>query len=212
MVHSTSPVAPGQSVSYGADVNERAPPRLSRETWVAAALEQLATAGEAAVKVEPLARTLRVTKGSFYWHFRDRRELLAAALRRWEADETTAIAGVVESGGGGATSRLLRLFEIAFERRIMTLEVALRRWAQRDRGARTVVERVDRRRLAYLRDLFMAGGLDVREAKARSFLAYALLFGESFVRWPRDEGKRAALVRSCGDILLRGLSRDPAAW
>jgi AcrR family transcriptional regulator len=189
-------------------VKARPPPRLSREAWIAAALDALADGGEVAVRIEALARRLRVTKGSFYWHFRDRRELLAAGLERWEADETTAIAAVVEARGGGPVTRLRTLFDLAFERRIMALEVALRGWAQRDRRARAVAERVDRRRLAYLRSLYVEGGLAPGEAEARSFLAYAMLFGESFVRVPREARARAALVRRCGDLLLQGLARD----
>lgn len=181
-------------------------PRLSRESWIDAALALLAKGGSEAVRVEPMARRLRVTKGSFYWHFRDRRELLAAALRRWEEVETLAVRDAVEAGGGTAVERLRRLFAIAFERRIMALEVALRSWAARDRGAREAVVRVDGLRLAYLRDLFMEAGLARAEAEARGFLAYATLFGESFVRSPSGAERRAALVARGTGLLLRGLS------
>src|ERR671922_6013 len=61
---------------------------LSRERWIAAALDALADGGMAAVAVEPLAARLGVTKGSFYWHFRDRDELLTAALQEWERTGT----------------------------------------------------------------------------------------------------------------------------
>ena len=184
-----------------------ASPRLSRDSWIDAALALLARGGSEAVKVEPLARQLGVTKGSFYWHFRDRRGLLAAALRRWEEVETLAVREAVEAGGGTALERLRRLFAIAFERRIMALEVALRGWAARDRGARDAVVRVDGLRLAYLRDLYLEAGLARAEAEARGFLAYATLFGESFVRPPGGAGLRAALVARSTDLLLRGLRR-----
>src|ERR671934_2749006 len=65
-----------------------AKPRLSRERWIEAALDALADGGVAAVAVEPLAVRLGVTKGSFYWHFRDRDQLLAAALKEWERTGT----------------------------------------------------------------------------------------------------------------------------
>lgn len=182
-------------------------PRLSRESWIDAALALLAKDGSEAVKVEPMARRLGVTKGSFYWHFRDRRELLAAALRRWEQVETVAVRDAVEAGGGTAAERLRRLFAIAFERRIMALEVALRSWATRDRGARNAVVRVDGLRLAYLRDLYVGTGLARAEAEARGFLAYATLFGEPFVRSPGDADLRASLIARSTGLLLRGLSR-----
>jgi AcrR family transcriptional regulator len=188
-------------------VGRQTPTRLSREAWVDAALALLASDGSEAVRVEPLARRMRVTKGSFYWHFRDRRELLTAALRRWEEVETLAVRDAVEAGGGTARERLRRLFAIAFERRTMALEVALRSWAARDRGAREAVVRVDGLRLAYLRDLYEGAGLARAEAEARGFLAYATLFGESFVRSPGDAELRASLIARSTRLLLRGLSR-----
>jgi AcrR family transcriptional regulator len=65
--------------------------RLTAEAWVAAALEALEKRGLAAVAVEPLAAELGATKGSFYWHFKDRDALVHATLERWEHDETDAV-------------------------------------------------------------------------------------------------------------------------
>jgi AcrR family transcriptional regulator len=65
--------------------------RLSREAWAAAGLRALTDGGVAAVAVEPLAASLGTTKGSFYWHFSDREELVRAALERWELEQTSAV-------------------------------------------------------------------------------------------------------------------------
>jgi AcrR family transcriptional regulator len=193
-------------VTYGGAVRKTSSPRLSRDRWVDTALALLAAGGSDAVKVEPLARRLRVTKGSFYWHFRDRRALLVAALRRWEEVETLAVGEAVEAAGGSAEERLRRLFVLAMGRRSMALEAALRGWAARDRSARETVERVDGLRLAYLRDLYVTAGLPGPEAEARAFVAYALLFGESFIWSPRDAGRAALVTRSMA-FLLEGLPR-----
>ena len=68
--------------------------RLSAEDWAQAALDLIAEQGVAAVAVEPLARRLGVTKGSFYWHFPSRDALLQAALERWEANEQESVFGL----------------------------------------------------------------------------------------------------------------------
>src|SRR5215469_649514 len=65
--------------------------RLTREDWVSAALGAIATGGLAAVGVEPLATSLGATKGSFYWHFKNRDALLEAAIERWERETTTDV-------------------------------------------------------------------------------------------------------------------------
>src|SRR3546814_1971029 len=71
--------------------------RLSAEDWAQAALDLIAENGVAAVAVEPLARRLGVTKGSFYWHFPSRDALLQAALERWESVEQEAVFGPLET-------------------------------------------------------------------------------------------------------------------
>ncbi len=65
--------------------------RLSREVWATAGLRALTAEGVAAVAVEPLAAALGTTKGSFYWHFSDREELVRAALELWEQEQTSAV-------------------------------------------------------------------------------------------------------------------------
>src|SRR6187200_2081714 len=71
-------------------------PRLSADDWARAALDVIAEQGLAAVAVEPLARRLGVTKGSFYWHFPSREALLVAALERWEDTEQQTVFGSLE--------------------------------------------------------------------------------------------------------------------
>src|SRR5258706_13627413 len=76
--------------------NER-PARLSADDWAQAALDVLGEQGLSAVGVEPLARRLGVTKGSFYWHFPSREALLTAALEHWESVEQETVFGKLEA-------------------------------------------------------------------------------------------------------------------
>src|SRR5437868_10038617 len=90
--------------------NERTA-RLSADDWAQAALDLIAEQGVAAVAVEPLARRLGVTKGSFYWHFPSRESLLVAALERWEKTEQEAIFGQLEQIAD-PRQRLRQLFDV----------------------------------------------------------------------------------------------------
>lgn len=185
--------------------------RLSGREWIDAALGLLAAGGRDAVRVEPLARLLHVTKGSFYWHFRDREALLEAVLARWEEVETLSVIDRVESEGGGARDRLGRLFRIALGRRAMALEIALRQWGESDRKVRGAVARVDRQRLGYLSDLFSEAGLPAADAAARGLLAYALLFGDFFIRVPGAKGTREGLLERATALLLAGVGSPGGA-
>src|SRR5512147_372241 len=83
----------------------------SAADWLQAAFHALRTGGVAAVKIEPLARSLGLTKGSFYWHFRDREALLDALLAEWERRAGERILARIESAGKSPQERLSLLFE-----------------------------------------------------------------------------------------------------
>lgn len=148
---------------------------LTAEDWAEAALAALAESGVRGVAVEPIAARLSTTKGSFYHHFRTRDALLAAALELWERRETEQVIAVVERGGD-ARERLRRLLllvlESTGERNVV--ELAL----QPDVGHPLVVpavERVTRRRLAYLAELMHELGVP----ESRALLAYTAYLGHA---------------------------------
>lgn len=149
--------------------------RLDFKDWIDAGLRTLAHEGIGAVRVEPLAKALKVTKGSFYWHFDDRAALLQAMLEVWEAVATDAVIDEVERRGGAPQQRMETLFRIvsAAEGR---LERAIRNWAGFDAAARAALERVDARRFAFVADLFAEFGFTDAEAGARArFCCHALI-------------------------------------
>ena len=150
--------------------------RLSREEWADAALAALARGGPSAVAVEPIARTLGVTKGSFYWHFKERDDLLVAALGRWEELGNAAVIAA-GSAPGHPRERLRRLFEQAFEVRSMGfLLVHLAANAEHP-VIGPALERVTHRRLELLTAIYRDCGLDADEASHRAMLAYSAYIG-----------------------------------
>lgn len=172
-----------------------------RDRWIDAALEALTREGLAGVRIEALARHLRVTKGSFYWHFRDRGDLLTAMMARWERTATQALIDQADAAGGSAQARLRALFRLASVEFRVQFETALRAWARHDLGVRRAVTRIDRRRLKYLETLFGELGLQPGDARAHAFLSYSMLFGTQLIlgAWPRQQrdvfGRCRALLK-----------------
>lgn len=150
--------------------------RLSADDWAQAALEQIAEQGVAAVAVEPLARRLGVTKGSFYWHFPSREALLVAALERWEQVEQEEVFGQLEAIQDPA-QRLRSLFTlVAHEARSHIVYSELLK-ALDHPVVKPVIERVSARRLEYLTASFRQAGLNRADAQHRARLAYAAYVG-----------------------------------
>jgi AcrR family transcriptional regulator len=149
---------------------------LSREAWVKAASNLIAQEGVQAVAVEPLAQVLGVTKGSFYWHFKSRDELIHAALDAWEQDQS---ADVVSRYGGIADPRrrLRVLLFAAFEdvengRFFAALAVSCE-----DPRVQPYLSRATERRLAFGIEAFQALGFSEAEARERALFAYAAYAG-----------------------------------
>lgn len=156
------------------------------------------------MRVEPLAKALGVSKGSFYWHFTDRAALLHAIVDAWEQRGTLEIIDAVEQQADDPADRLWALFERTFgtPSSVDAFETSIRGWAGQDEHARTVAKRVDRRRLAFVAGLLRDAGIPKSEAKRRADLLYCTLIGEYLQRgYGKPKLERAAL-RSLHRLLL----------
>src|SRR5215467_199261 len=104
-----------------------APTRTPRNTWIKEGLRALAAGGPDAVRIEPLAKALGVTRGGFYWHFDDRQALLDELLDAWERIAVDEVIERVEGGAGDARARLRRLFGLAGSgEELLALDLAVR--------------------------------------------------------------------------------------
>jgi AcrR family transcriptional regulator len=164
--------------------------RTPRATWIEAGLRALAAGGPDAVRIEALARSLGATKGSFYWHFDDRRALLEALLDEWERVSVDVVIEQIEDRGGDARARLRRLSAVALSsREVLPMDLAVRDWARREPAVAERLRRVDNRRMDYMRSLFGAFCPDEDEVEARCTLAFALWIGNHFMA--ADHGDRS---------------------
>lgn len=152
--------------------------RLSAEDWQRAAVEAIAEGGVAAVSVEPLARKLGVTKGSFYAHFGNRAELVQRALDYWVEEhvggELTVLAEVVDPA-----QRLRRIVDTAFRfahRDAPSAQISLlgELWDERVRAA---VTRVNSARTDLIAATYRELGLGAHEAQRRAQLVYSTYLG-----------------------------------
>ncbi len=144
-----------------------------RQVWLDAAYATFQRDGLAAVRVEPLARALGATKGSFYWHFTDRAELVAAVVARWEEERTDATIALAQAGGD-ARRRLEALFTAVAHQRHDPATLYVQAPAEGVDGA---VARVSRRRVDYLADLLVELGHAPDEAQRRSLVALSTVVG-----------------------------------
>jgi AcrR family transcriptional regulator len=183
---------------------------LSRDDWTRAALQALAEDGLAAVAIDPIARRLGATKGSFYWHFANRDDLIAATLELWERRDTADVIDAIDAladplDGLGALVRLA--FGSAARGADPHAGVLA---AASDPRVAPVLERVTRTRLATLARLYGRAGLDEADADRHARLAYALYLGTTDLRRavPGEERTDAAVAADI-ELMIRA-TRPPA--
>ena len=167
-----------------------------KSQWLVAGLESLRKGGVGEVRVERLAADLGITKGSFYWHFKNRGELLEALLEHWSREMTDAEFERIQGLPAGLEGRLLALAEDVLEKGMGRYDPAIRAWARTDRKVAAAVGQVDRRRVRALSVFFEEGGYSPAEARTRARLFYTFLLGEPQVRSPaREAGELARMLK-----------------
>jgi len=185
---------------------------LSSDDWAEAALDAMSRSGIKGLSVEPLARYLGVTKGSFYWHFTNRRALLEAALSLWERRETDEVLARA-SREADPRKRLARLFrEADGSQRAGRLYLALAS-ATENQAVQEVVRRVMEHRLQFLRECYSDMGLPDEEAQDRAVLAYSVFLGTLQLRRDAPDAVPAGeqfheYMHFIGEALIPGYTRS----
>lgn len=168
---------------------------LSRSDWLDAALAALDAGGVESVRVLPLAESLGVSRGSFYWHFENRADLLRSVLDYWETELTDSAIDHATLARGDGRQRFRKLLEDVLEQRRGQHDPAVRAWALYDREAAKVVRRVDRKRFTYITSLFRDMGFSQSESEARAYLANVYLLGDHIILEKEPPAKRRRYLR-----------------
>jgi AcrR family transcriptional regulator len=177
--------------------------RLSRADWIDAAIRVLVGSSVEQVRVEKLAVDLGASKGSFYWHFKDRGALLDAVLDEWRSRSTLAVEVRLAQAEPSPVRRILRIMQLPLRSesaaRAADLELAIMGWARRSEATRQAVQAVDRARVAHLADLFGELGLAREDAELRAHQAYALL---------RYVAQRSDMTREALRVMIERVHHD----
>lgn len=158
--------------------------RLTSQDWINTGLRTLATDGAIALRVGAMATALGVSRGSFYWHFKDIADFRAQLLASWRDRTVDQVIREFEDDRAGP-GRLQRLVKRAFFGK-RGLDRAIRIWAADDADVAAMVAAVDSRRVAYMAELLVAAGVDAGQAQPRAAFIYWAYLGQSIVMDPAN--------------------------
>jgi AcrR family transcriptional regulator len=148
--------------------------RISKDQWLQAAMELFSKEGEKGVRIEKLARQIGVAKAGFYWHFRDRDDLLEHMLAYWAHEFTEVVTANLEVLDLPPRQRLLAIMKMVDKYNLARFDVHFRSWAKNDPKAARGVRKVIRARMDTVRGLFSELGFagDDLEMRTHLFVCY----------------------------------------
>jgi AcrR family transcriptional regulator len=170
--------------------------RGSSALWLEAAQQALIEGGVEAVKIQPLAARLELSRTSFYWFFKDRRALLEALLDAWEEKNTGAFREACTAYAGTISEAVLNLITVFHDEALFEprLDFAVRGWAHRSEAVTARVNAADEERLALIRAMFARFGYAPEDADVRARTVYLVQIGYIAMQVEEDRSVRLGRV------------------
>ncbi len=171
--------------------------RLTREKWLEKALGVVAAKGGARLRIDSLVAAMGVSKGSFYWHFRNRDDFVRQLIQYWDDRYTRNVIEMLAGHKGDARQRLLALIKMVYKQNLNALDIPFRSWAAQEPKVATMVARVDRERLDAVRSLFKEMGFKGKEleTRTRAFVTFMSLEPAIYDRLSKKERLAQLKVR-----------------
>jgi len=154
--------------------SRRADRPLDREQWIKAARAKLIVGGVGQVRVEVLARELGVTPGSFYWHFKDKADLLDALREDWERQNSAPLFSAVAAAPRDPDAMLDALMEAWIKEAGFdpAYDAAMRDWARTSPEVEQAVHREDERRIELITSIYHTAGVTGEDAMIRARIVH----------------------------------------
>lgn len=171
-------------------------PHLNRSDWLSTARSTLIAGGIDSVKVDRLAKSLNVTRGGFYWHFKNRADLIIALLEHWENETNSMFESAIGNNhiDGESEIRALTRAWIEEDTYNPAYDAAVRDWARSSKRALEAVRRVDARRIEIIQRIFKDLGFDKKQAMIRARIMYFHQVGYYTIGMGESKSEREKLL------------------
>lgn len=148
--------------------------RGSEKLWLDAAYQLLIESGVDAVKVMPLAKSLGLSRTSFYWHFSDREALLSALITRWQSKNTANLITQTQLAANSISEAIFNLFDCWVNPELFDarMDFAIRNWALQSPSLKQTLQETDQQRIAAIYQMFLGFNYSDEQANARAHTVY----------------------------------------
>lgn len=193
----------GKTRKTGSNSGRMKEDRLGKEDWLDAGLAILGQTGPGGLRIDQVCKAMKVTKGSFYWHFQDRQDFLDTLFAYWRGRETTSLIQHVEERYTQPEERIWHVAEfVTLGDYDIASEVAMRQWSQSDDTVRAGLTEVDAERLEFFTRQFAATGFSPEEARMRAISVYSVTLSCGYMFTGETPEALKQRVRASLDLLL----------
>ncbi|KEJ95338.1 transcriptional regulator, TetR family [Pseudosulfitobacter pseudonitzschiae] len=184
---------------------------LSRDAWVAAARKVLEKRGIAEVKIDGLARKLKVTRGSFYFHFKSLKDLHEELLNEWRRANCAPFHALSDANYDDGLQLFTDIVHVWVDEAPFSpaLDLATRDWSRTSKALATEVEENDNLRMDLLTQAFQKMGYDQDESIVRARITYFHQIGQYALSFKEPRDIREQYQPLFGSVLLGPRVRDP---
>ena len=170
--------------------------KVTRQDWLAVAMDVLISDGVEQVKILTLGERLGVSRSSFYWYFSSRQDLLNALLDHWENANTKALVKQAGLAAETITESVCNVFRCFIDARLFNsqLDFAVRDWARRSGSVRSILDRSDQARLEALTAMFRRFDYETVEARTRARILYYMQIGYNATELHEPQEERLKLL------------------
>ncbi len=171
--------------------------RLTRNEWLSRALDVLSKEGNAKLRIDILTKNLGVTKGSFYWHFKNRADFVKCLAEYWAKYSTVQVIEEINQSQDTASDNLLRLMDFLCRKDYGKYDISMRAWATQEPEVARIVKKVDKQRFTFVRSMFAELGFKGQELemRTRTFVVFHSLELGSFARGTKKERLKLLKLR-----------------
>ena len=174
---------------------------VTKAEWLQAGLDTLAEGSLDDVTIEGLARKLGISKAGFYWHFKNRQDLLQNLLSYWIHETTEIAVDNPELQKMPPKKRLQTAAELIVDYNLAGFDMAFRQWARKDNLAAKAVRKVSRMRFNFILQAFHELGFRGNDADMRAMLYTAYHSSEAMFFTDISKKRRHELIKKRIDLL-----------
>lgn len=177
--------------------------RLDKDQWLAQALEVVSRKGRARFRIDQMVQEIGVTKGSFYWHFKNRSDFVKSLADYWAVNSTERVIDMVKQRQDDARGRAFFLMETVHKNNSVKYDATMRAWALHDPNVAKTVKQVDKQRLEFGRSLFHEMGFRGEELEMRSRIFIYYLAGSHVFYAPEKKKDILKQLKQRCDFLTK---------